>query len=824
MKKRSTLFFRQLLVTALCLFGFTTAHAQYTVTTEQLTTSDYSNTGENFKLTEIAAALGTDTASLAKSFANIADEHTFVAIDSTGTVTGYTGNAGEFWLNRYGQVHTYDGAAWFIGARVDATQDQLYIYAGQMPNYFPNENDTVKAQAAIVYGGKQVTFDISLIIKKLVNPTDGILSNISIVGEKSVTIHQLPRSSYASDKVTVAVPDLAEKLGLTNDELTQRFAKIPYAQRIDATYGTAKDTISNESTATAPGFWYAKTQDATGTYTNNLAAQTYGDSCRIYVQGLALNATCDTISADLGQYPGHVHAGDSLIAPIYYTWGQKAYKVTYNLVVDQPTITSLDDMTKVGERTDTIHGLAPNTNYSYEVVTYPIAEIAQALSSDTTALSLQGITADGNLSTGSTANNGGYWMTKDGKVTSWGTGAAFFCEPEGLYDATHPKMGTMHVGLFTSGVNEGDTLKGALYLTNADGTMYYQLNLVIPVEKKKTISGLDIVKTLSAAVQVIKSTSDYIADGNQTKYYVTPDQANALIGTSTPSLYSLYADSTWTADGGHKYNKDEFICSPAPGFWLGKQGQAHGWSNNDDAPVGICYDQNTGLFTVYQAPGATGNVVGGSYKASLFLANDETQKAIQVDFTISWVNKLEEVADAGTININLPVSASDTSTAFPIDSIAKLLGTDAATLLASYSAKGRLANGTYSEGVDIVGNGLMFQNDGSCDNEGGNIGINLSEDGKTASTYANNADDISENFSTNAVIAFDYTDANGKLKRVTVNVTFMDPTSYEAIVSGINSISVDKKATGRIYNLNGQEVSTPAHGIFIINGKKYIFK
>lgn len=829
MKKMSTSSIRQLLIALMCIFGLSTAQAQYTVDVEQEPTTDYSNVGQEFKLSEIATALGTDTATLASQFAAATSAGgPFVAIDSTGTVKGYTGNPGEFWMNRYGQVMAYgNGCAFFIGVSVSAPDDVVRIYAGQYPNAF-SKADTVTAKAAIVYGDKQVTFDITYrILNETQNPSNGVLSQLTLVGEQQVTIHQFPRSSYASDVVKVAVPGLAEQLGLTNEQLTKYFAKTPYAQRID-TYGLPTDTMSNEATANAPGFWFAKTIDrATGDYTNNLAAQVYGDSTRIYVQNLAINATCDTISGDLGQYPAHVHAGDSLLAPIYFVWGQKAYKVTYNLVVDQPTVTTLEDMIKVGERTDTIRGLFPNTQYTTVGVTYPIGQIAALLGCDSTAVSLQGLTSDNNLSTGSTANNGGYWMSAQGFVTSWGTGAAFFCEPTGMIDATHPNMSSMNVGLYVSGVNEGDTLRGSLYITNPDGTMYYQLNLVIPVEKQKVVETMEIVKTVKAAVQVIKSSTDYIHQGsnnipdNQTNYYFTPDQANEILATTSPTLYSLYADSTWAADGTHKYNKSEFVCTPAPGFWLGKNGQAHGWSNNDEAPVGICWDATTGLFSIYQAPGAT-NAVGTSYNTSLFLVNEETAKAIQIDFTISWVDKLEQVTEVSSLTMKAPVSLIDTEVEFPIDSIAKALGVDVNTLMTSYSLRGRLANGLYSESVDPVGNGLMFNNDGSCNNDGGNIGINFSEDGTKMNTFANSDDDLSTGFTANATICFDVTAADGSVKRCVVNITFMNADDY---ATGVEGIKVnEKKANGRIYNLQGQQVSKPAHGVYIVNGRKVIFK
>jgi hypothetical protein len=43
-------------------------------------------------------------------------------------------------------------------------------------------------------------------------------------------------------------------------------------------------------------------------------------------------------------------------------------------------------------------------------------------------------------------------------------------------------------------------------------------------------------------------------------------------------------------------------------------------------------------------------------------------------------------------------------------------------------------------------------------------------------------------------------------------------------VTGIRLIDADGTDTGRIYNLNGQQIQTPARGIYIKNGKKYLAK
>lgn len=820
--RNSTLNFKKILVAGLCLFSLS-ANAQYSTTVSQDPTSDYSSVPAVFKLTDVATTLGTDTATLMKAYNDwLKNQPTddasklFFTVKSDGTNDGnYTGNYGEFWLDRAGAPHAYDGGAWFAGNSCDATNDQYSVYVGQMPDYF-TAADTLHGKFALVFGGKQATFEITYIINKPVeNPTDGVLKNLTIVDEQTIIHHELPRTSYAADPIEVVVPGLASLMGLNEEQLTKNFSKMIFAPLYNDTYGTAGDTLSNKSTAGAPGFWFRKVLDETGNYGNTLAAAAYGDSCRFYLEAIKLNATNDTISANWGQFPSKMAAGDSLTAPVYVVWGQNAYKLNFSLVIDTPTYTGLESMTKVGEETDTIKGLYPNTQYLTKPLAFNIGNIAVLLGCDSANVSLQGVTTEGGLTTSSTANNGGYWMNAAGQVVGWGTGAALFCEPVGMNDKTHPDLTSMNVGLYPSGVNEGDTLRATLYITDPDNSKYYQVNLVVPVDKQQKAGLLDIVVTKKATIQVIKSSTDYIVDGNQTKYYVTPDQANELIATTTPELYSLYADSLWQADGTGKYNKSEFVCTPAPGFWLGEQGQAHGWSNSDTAPVGICYDKTTGLFTIYQAPGAT-NAVGTSYNTSLFLVNEETSKTIQIDFTIQWVDKLEDVKEVGSTSLTVPVSLNETQATLDLATIATSLGlADVNTLLTGgYYLKGMQENGLYSEGVDPVGAGLMFDRNGYCNNLGGVFGFTINPADNTMTVFSN--EEIEADFKANSTICFQV-----DTKRYVVNLTFMNADDY---ATGVKAIEKDATQTGKIYDLSGREVSKPNKGIYIRNGKKFVVK
>ena len=45
-----------------------------------------------------------------------------------------------------------------------------------------------------------------------------------------------------------------------------------------------------------------------------------------------------------------------------------------------------------------------------------------------------------------------------------------------------------------------------------------------------------------------------------------------------------------------------------------------------------------------------------------------------------------------------------------------------------------------------------------------------------------------------------------------------------SVLNAINDITVETKADGAVYNLAGQRVNNPQHGIYVKNGRKYIVK
>jgi hypothetical protein len=49
-------------------------------------------------------------------------------------------------------------------------------------------------------------------------------------------------------------------------------------------------------------------------------------------------------------------------------------------------------------------------------------------------------------------------------------------------------------------------------------------------------------------------------------------------------------------------------------------------------------------------------------------------------------------------------------------------------------------------------------------------------------------------------------------------------TSNETVHTSVCSLTVSPSASGAVYNLNGQRVTNPAKGLYIVNGKKTVMK
>ncbi len=800
---------RQLLLALMCLFGLN-ASAQFTATVKQGPTSDYSNVGAEFKLTDVAEALGTDTATLVAQLDNMGTTKVFAVIDSTGTVTDYTGNTGEFWLSETGQVHAYSGGAWFVGSNYSQEANVYNVYVGQMPNYF-TVSDTLQVKAALVYNGKTVTFDITYLVYVPEAPAPELsISKLNIVGEASVAISQYPRSGFDTDQVFVKLDDAATKLGCPKEDLPYIISKIAYMPKLDATYGMMSDSLTLVTTNSG---WMKRAIDSKGDSLWSCGNTGYDVSDNLYTQTYSFNADNDTLSCYIGQYPGVNKAGDKPNFDIYLVYGSNAYKVNYTVNIIEADYHGLEDMTMVGDTTITVNMTVDN-NYSYKSIYPNIDNIAAALGVESASISLQAIDSNGSLSSNGTANNGGFWLTQGGIITAWGTGAFWFVEPAASNNYTD-----IHVGQYPNVPQPGDTATTNLYFVYAE--KYYRMQVVLAIDEEDIADEFVSVANRTLNIQALSAGytwSDYEAS-------ISLDDVNALIGTTSPVLYAYISDSLRKASPDTYpetmiYTKI-WNMNPTPGFWVDKDGKSRGWNSATQSPWGMYITTSNNKVNFYAMQYDGGSPVGTNYSGKFFLVNEETGKMITVTLNYSIVEKIQTVTEVGSMDVIVPVGEIDTEADIDLTAAAEALGTDVSSLMNSYTLVGRLASGVYCDGVDPVNAGLMFTNEGACDNEGGNIGIQFSEDGTQVIAYANDATEIAESgFVAYATMGFMIEGDNNTAKVYVINIKFMNAEDYAA---GIENVKVESN-NGKIYDLSGRQVSKPAHGLYIMNGKKYMVK
>ena len=461
-------------------------------------------------------------------------------------------------------------------------------------------------------------------------------------------------------------------------------------------------------------------------------------------------------------------------------------------------------MTKVGEKQFEI-SQAINTSYSKTAINLPVEEIETGLGCALSEASFMAIDNNGDLSGNMTAESRGYWLDAAGQICSWGSTAAMYVLPVEDTDVSSLYIAQMPNGA----LKIGDVCNANLYLVNSNNGTYYEIGIQLTVTDKQAIEdAYTIVATRTALVQTLV-TSNYSVSNTFT---LPIEQIEELLGTRSPKLYAL--DSTFVTSGS-KYS-DEYSCDPNPGFWLSKDGYADEWAH-DTPPVGICMLESggeaTGVFQLFQYPGA--NSVGDVYKASLFMANDDTKKMIQINFTVQFVADLIDYETVGEESILLPVDMADMVIDIDLQKAATALETTVDNLMDGYKLKGMAETSLYGEGFNPVENGLSFNITNGAYDELGQIHLLFVQEGDGYVIDIISDEEVEDGYRTEGDMCFEI-----DTKRYVYHLTFVDPETY----TGISNVVEKNGKDGKTYDLSGRMVNNPAKGIYIQNGKKYVVK
>ena len=820
-----TTYFKKIMALVVCLFAGLTTQAQLTATYEPYAATDWGNEKPvEFKLTEVAQALQTDTATLVAALNSwtaegSTDANMVFLTTSEGLSDNYTqGGKGGFWVNADGmpQAWSDDNSAlrWFnmIGWEAAADQDGTFSFIiGQFPGNC-TAGDSFKPKFVLKLGEKEATIEITINIlaKPAVDIPEPELAwgKLTLVDEIVKDVEQKPSTGWASDKVEVNLTEALSKLGvapeLVQDELRKLlFAKKAYITEDAAIGAQMSDSLTNEASANGIGFWLRNVSDAEGNPTFECGRFPYDGDDSFFAEAFAFDAETGVLSCDLGQMPNKLKGGNTYFADLYIVYGDKAVKIRYNLNLAEVKLGSLEDYEKAGESTIKVE-MEPMSSYDTKKFSIDIDGISTTLGCNVGDFD-DFYMLDSEVDfAGKNETAGGYWISMEGSVKNHGSGGAFYITP--IAD-DFSKMG---IGQMPNTLQVGDSARATIYfLANSK---YYQVNIDLVIVEPKSV---DVVfqSVAQRSVEVQQVPVEYIwTEGVEIPQAWVEEQ----IGTSDWTLYALDVlnEDGSEKEGNARYTKS-YTCTPYPGFWMDAEGRNVGW-NQTPTRVGITVASPEGKFSLMQHPGVA---LGDVFHFPIFLVNEENGKMVTFNFTYSVVESVAEVEEVGTEDIVLPVSEEGAVMTIDLAKAAEALGTTVDALMEGKFLHGVTADGTYSAGVSAY-DGLSFTDKGVVTSVEADVfmyfGVEANEDGKTGTltTYAVSA--VPDDFSAMGLMCFLVND-----KRYVYNVKFQ---SEKAITDGINASTRQLVNSSTIYDLQGRKIQKASRGLYIQNGRKYIVK
>ena len=819
-----------MLTTAVSLFSIA-ANAQYSQTVEQFPQEGYDAVNATFKLTDVAETLGTDTTTLRTALDAWAEKGTegtecmfqaYVNDALTPTLPkDYNGNFNGMWFTAEGALGTYGtDAAYHAESAWNAVENTFTIALCQYPSTLKGGEELTK-KYALTYNGKTATFDITYKIKTIDMPEPATVlrsemaSKLTRVGVTDITATRNDAMGYDATVLKAEAQNLAAKLGISKDVLAALpMSSLLYTGWYDTASGTMKDSLTNTSTAGAPGWWlrntvYAQGEEHQGEESPEMAAAAYGNTDKIFLEQFKLDETTDTLVCNLGQYPGVFAAGDKVVARVYLIYGDKYWQFNYNVNCEEAPAAGIKDMNNVKEidvPAITINQFASD----YEPFNFELNadEILAALGATAQSeVSVKGQKDEDTFYPGNWTANTGYWFDADGNVTNWSSKDA---SPMFVEENTSGEFASLRAGLFAGNQNNaGSTYKACLYLVKDNN--YVKVNVTINVEKGEQASQKEweVVATKKISAQmVVDSKYDAEQSINGT---LTAAEIEEIIGTASPTMYGDLADSLMVDNQLYGIHSS-YACSPSPGIWFNKDGRCSGY--NGTQHTGICWSSSTGAFTLFEMPNTP--TLGENFSANIYFVNPETNKMLKVQFVVSYVSEIKTAEVVGTENVKVYASEDgDSEFTLDLSNAATALGVAVEDLLndANNYFAPQNAAGSYSDGVAPT-SGYTFNADGSYSSTGdGTYGIAFNENGLLV-TFLNNTPE-NETYSIQTAFGFKVGE-----KVYVFNVTYSDKETY---TTGVETVKTDNVKNGKIYNLQGIEVKTPVKGgIYIQNGKKFV--
>lgn len=849
--RKSTQNVKHLMLTAVASLLGLTANAQYSQTVNQFPNNDYKAVPASFKLTDVAETLGTDTATLVNALQTWYDKNKDL---EKGTwegeamfqcnindkwlpedASGYNSNFNGMWIGNDGDFHkSGEGAIWHAESAWSTKDNFFKINLYQMKDSLQG-GESFNKKFALTYNGKTATFDVTYNIDvPLAIPEPATLrrdemdTKLTKVGEVTFNVQRTDIQGYDNTVLKFDAKEMAEKLGVDYALFKSAdFTKMAYTVLYDSENGgIAGDSLTNNYTAGKPGFWFAPTlypqgSEHQGEPSSLLGANSYASADKFFIENFKFDG--DSISCGLGQYPNMVKKGEKYEAHIYFILGDKYFETNFNIECIEAPTKHLSEMKKVDEINLTFEHNQYEQDYKIHYADLDLKSILEKLgATDTTDIKFLVLKdEDAFYAGGQNAGEYGYYLDADGYRSSWtddeGVTSPMFVTYE---KKEHPER--LGSGLFKGlQKNEGTSYKATVYYVYRDNYVAINITNNVVASTRPPQSQWEIVETREIN-KLVKAENAYLSNKNQTAYSLTNEECEKLLGVKVPMLYCNLADSLQTeTDFMVPYTYSNYYCGPTPGVWLGTEGQGHGHTGNAECPVGISWlqkDENgmkAGDFFVFQAPGVW--KPGETYKATLYLVNEDTYKMIKLNFNITFVGDINTAETVGTSQVNV-VADPNGDAYFDIDlsKAAKALGVTEDELVDDGNDYFRAMStaGTFTSDV-IPSGGFTFGMNGEYDAaDNGIFGIAYDPEAKKWVVFINQTLEA-ETWNVKTAIAFVNDD-----KQYVYNINVMD---QETFTTGIKDVKVNTSKNGKIYNLQGVEVKAPVKGhIYIMNGKKII--
>ena len=833
-------FYTSIMALAIAFFGLM-ANAQYKVEINSAPHDNYQSGGQTFDPTELAKALGTDTASLHQA---IVAENIVYRLDGDVKSNTYTaGDKNQWWMTLDGTPQDYGSEAyWYAGLKYDEAaldetleNDVISVYVGQMPGVFSKiyEPSTLKCTILLIVGDKEVRFDVTqnveaAVASSLTEPVKE-LSKLNIVKDYTLELNFVPGKQNEGKTFTATLEGIYEALGVEQADLDANVNDHILAQIVntepvgDTEVYSLSDNLEIPEVA-AGGAWF-------GRYVNydeaNDVETPLPISCpktwntgynTFYTQSMTLaNGEFSIVS---GQFLGIMKEGDTDYTYLYITVGDKAARVKVQAIVKKPEAVDPSTLVKVGETTVEVSAGIDN-NHATKGFSIDMEAIVAALGCTTADLEdVYALDQDSVISDNHTENSGGFFFNAEGRIEIYGSNAAAFI----ARTTTSLQDGKFTIGQMPNhfaAITEPTTV--TLPLIFQYGVNIYVVNVaytVVPAATPDEPIVYELVARDAIYKQMVPSADTY---AYSTTTSLDLAYIEGLIGTQD---FKLFTDKAKTAAEGEEPTLEwssDYTCTPAPGFWYGtttyenKEGQEvvdnAGWGSNS---FGITYAD--GVITWYQYPGQRS--VGDSYLANLYLVNTETGKYLQYLLNVSFVEQeTPESEDLGTIGDTIvvkPAELLDGVYTYTFDSqeIADTLGVEIENItenVAVYAFKTPLTRQALSLEESYFGDaeGYTISEDKADEavfgayvyaNENG--GLSIDADVMDLTFEAKNED--------KAVLRVAF-EANGK--RITYVIVLV---SEESPVVGISSAKAPQGRTSAIFNMGGAAVPNAYGNINII--------